>query len=88
MIRGIQFYSGLLSLADIASEVNTPKSSANGFALIWYLNTDPTPTDVTDKKGVGVPHNPMWDGTTATLWTDGSSSPGPGSSSHGPHKHK
>jgi len=88
VIRGIQFYSGLLSLADIASEVNTPKSSANGFALIWYLNTDPTPTDVTDKKGVGVPHDPMWDGTTATLWTDGSSSPGPGSSSHGPHKHK
>jgi hypothetical protein len=77
IIRGIQIYSGLLSLTDIQSEINAPMSSAAGQSLIWYLNTDPRPTDVTDKKGIGTPHNPQWDGTTALLWTSGAASPPP-----------
>jgi len=72
IIRGIQIYSGLLSMADLQSEINSPKSTTAGQNLIWYLNLDPRPSDVTDKKGTGTPHNPSWDGTTASEWTDGS----------------
>ena len=61
VIRGIQMYSGLLSLADIQAEINTPQSTAAGQNLIWYLNPNPTPADVTDKSGKG--HHPSWDGS-------------------------
>jgi hypothetical protein len=69
IIRGIQIYSGLLSLAEIQSEIAAPRSTPNGRNFMWYLNTDPRPSDVTDKKGIGVPHNPSWSGTTALEWT-------------------
>jgi len=69
VIRGIQFYSGLLSLADAASEINAPMSTANGRSLIWYLNLNPRPSDTADKKGVGTPHNPNWRGVPANEWT-------------------
>jgi hypothetical protein len=68
IIRGIQIYSGLLSLAEIQSEIAAPKSTPNGWNFIWYLNTDPRPSDVTDKKSIGPPHNPSWSGTTAFEW--------------------
>lgn len=71
IIRGIQIYSARLSLNDILAEINNPQSTAAGQASIWYLNLDPRPTDVTDKKVGGTPHNPFWDGTTALEWTDG-----------------
>ena len=70
IIRGIQIYSGLLSMADLQAEINAPQSTTAGQNLIWYLNTDPRPSDVTDKKGTGTPHNPSWAGTTASEWTD------------------
>jgi hypothetical protein len=69
VIRGIQIYSGLLSVSDILSEINTPKSTSAGNSLMWYLNVNPRPSDVTDKKGVGTPHNPSWAGSTATEWS-------------------
>ncbi len=69
IIRGIQIYSGLLSLSDIQSEIVAPKSTPAGRSFIWYLNTDPRPKDVTDKKGMGIAHNPSWSGTTALEWT-------------------
>jgi hypothetical protein len=69
IIRGIQIYSGLLSVNDILSEINAPKSTTNGNSLIWYLNLDPRPSDVTDKKATGTPHNPAWSGTTAAEWS-------------------
>ena len=47
-----------------------PQSTAAGRSLIWYLNLDPRPSDVTDKKTAGAPHNPLWDGTTAREWSD------------------
>jgi hypothetical protein len=68
VIRGIQMYSGKLSLDDIKAEIAAPKSSTAGAGSIWYLNLDPRPTDVTDKKGIGTAHNPSWDGTTALEW--------------------
>lgn len=71
VIRGIQIYSSELSLADIVSEIALPQSSAAGNASIWYLNLNPTPTDVTDKKVGGTPHNPLWDGVPAQLFTSG-----------------
>jgi len=70
IIRGIQIYSGLLSLSDIQSEISAPQSSAAGQSLIWYLNLNPRPSDVTDKKTTGAPHNPAWAGTTAKEWSD------------------
>jgi hypothetical protein len=68
-IRGIQIYSSLLSVADITSEIASPKSTTAGAAAVWYLNTNPRPTDTLDKKGTGTAHNPSWDGTPATEWT-------------------
>jgi hypothetical protein len=70
IIRGIQIYSGLLSVDDIVDEIDAPQSTLAGRDLIWYLNLNPRPTDVTDKKGTGTPHNPSWDGTTALEWSD------------------
>jgi hypothetical protein len=69
IIRGIQIYTSYLSLADITAEIATPKSSTAGAASIWYLNVDPRPSDVTDKKASGTAHNPSWDGTTAFEWS-------------------
>jgi len=64
IIRGMQFYDALLSLADCTSEIASPGSARTP----WYLNLNPTPDDVTDKSGSG--HNPSWDGSDRpTLWT-------------------
>lgn len=68
IIRGIQLYSGLLSLANIQAEISAPQSTTSGQSLMWYLNLNPTPTDITDKSGRG--HNPAWNGTgRPTLYT-------------------
>jgi hypothetical protein len=69
IIRGIQIYSARLSLDDIQSEIDAPISTTAGKRYIWYLNRNPRPGDVTDKKGVGVPHNPSWSGTMSLEWT-------------------
>lgn len=60
-IRGFQFYQDDLSLSDIGTEIATPLSTGAGAASIWYLNINPTPTDITDKSGQG--HNPAWVGS-------------------------
>jgi hypothetical protein len=40
----------------------------NGMALPWYLNMNPSPSDISDKSGRG--NNPAWVGTERpTLWT-------------------
>lgn len=75
IIRGLQFYAGVLSVADLLSEIAAPKSTTAGQSLMWYLNLDPRPGDVTDKKGIGAPHNPSWDGTTALEWIGDVSAP-------------
>ncbi len=68
VIRGIQMYSGVLSVPDILSEIAAPMSTTAGKGYIWYLNLNPRPSDVADKKAVGTAHNPSWDGTTALEW--------------------
>ena len=75
IIRGIQIYSGLLPMADIQSEITAPKSTQAGQNLMWYLNLNPRPNDVTDKKVTGILHNPSWSGTTALEWADQAAPP-------------
>ena len=68
MLRGIQIYSANLSVADILSEVNAPLSTTAGTANVWYMNLNPTPTDISDKSGAG--HHPAWVGSERpSLWT-------------------
>ena len=61
VLRGIQIYNNRLSLNDIQSEIATPLSTTAGAAAIWYLNVNPTPSDISDKSGKG--HNPVWVGS-------------------------
>lgn len=69
VIRGIQIYAGLLTLAEIQAEISEPLSTQAGQDLIWYLNLNPRPSDVSDKKGIGLPNDPSWDGATALEWS-------------------
>ena len=69
ILRGIQVYSMNLSLVEIQSEITTPQSTAAGVTNIWYLNLNPTPTDISDKSGKG--HHPSWIGNLRpTLFTE------------------
>lgn len=64
-LRGIQVYSGALSLADIEA-LHVCETDAQVLAVcssrsitsLWYLNMNPTPDDITDKSGNG--RNPSW----------------------------
>jgi len=74
IIRGIQIYADDFSLADIASEIASPLSTAAGQASVFYINLNPTPTDVADDSGEG--NNPSWDGAgRPTQWSGGSPDP-------------
>jgi len=71
VLRGIQVYSAVLSTSDILGEAGAPLSTSAGAANIWYLNLNPTPTDISDKSGRG--HNPEWVGRERPgLWTGAS----------------
>ena len=68
ILRGVQIYSTALSLADIQAEAAMPLSTIVGQNNIWYMNTDPTPTDISDKSGIG--NHPEWVGSERPiLWT-------------------
>jgi hypothetical protein len=68
VIRGIQIYSAQMSLADVLAESTMPLSTSAGIANVWYLNMNPTPTDISDKSGAG--HDPQWVGPERPLlWT-------------------
>ncbi len=60
VLRGIQIYAAKLTLTDILNEISSPTSTTAGTNSIWYLNLNPTPTDIADKSGKG--HNPEWVG--------------------------
>jgi len=69
--RGIKLFNAPLTISDIASEAasatNSPVTAA-GIASVWYMNENPTPTDITDKSGAG--HTPTWaNANRPTLWT-------------------
>src|SRR5262245_3549017 len=61
VLRGLQIYATKLTLSEIAAEIANPLSTGAGAASIWYLNMNPTPTDISDKSGAG--HNPSWVGS-------------------------
>lgn len=72
IIRGIQIYSTVKSFSDIqvlaACDTNAAVLASGVAANIYYLNMNPTPSDITDKSGAG--HNPAWHNSNRpTLWT-------------------
>lgn len=68
VLRGIQIYSVALSINDILAELAGPRSTADGASHMWYMNLDPTPSDVADKSGAG--HHPAWVGPERPqLWS-------------------
>jgi hypothetical protein len=68
ILRGIQTYSTPLTVSDMVAEVNAPLSTSAGATNVWYLNLNPTPSDISDKSGRG--HHPAWAGTgRPLLWT-------------------
>lgn len=63
LMRGLQFYDAELSDADVNAEIASPGSVRTP----WYLNLNPTPSDVQDKSGNG--HHPVWvDANRPGLW--------------------
>lgn len=59
--RFFKMFDAALTISDIATEAAYEGNSAvtaAGIASVWYMNINPTPTDVTDKSGEG--HNPGW----------------------------
>lgn len=69
ILRGIQVYRSTLSLSDILTESEQPLSTSPGASNIWYMNLNPTPTDISDKSGAG--HNPSWVGSERPqLWRE------------------
>ena len=68
VIRSIAVYANTLSVADTLTEASTPLSTSAGISSVWYLNQNPTPSDISDKSGAG--HNPSWVGSgRPQLWT-------------------
>ena len=64
VMRGFQFYDRQLTPSQIAQEIAVPGSVFQP----WYLNLNPTPTDIFDKSGNR--HDPSWVGNLRpTLWT-------------------
>jgi hypothetical protein len=64
ILRGFQFYDVVLTPSQIAQEIASPGSVRTP----WYLNLNPTPSDVTDKSGNG--HSPAWVGPGRPgVWT-------------------
>lgn len=66
--RGIRIFdtsaSGTFSLTEMQDEATAAWESTNapatakGITGVWYINDDPTPSDITDKSGEG--HDPDW----------------------------
>jgi hypothetical protein len=72
IIRGLQFYDALLGSADDATIANTTAianelASPGSSRTPWYLNLNPTPSDVTDKSGSG--NHPSFPASAPSLWT-------------------
>jgi hypothetical protein len=69
ILRGIQVYTARLTVAEILGEATSPLSTPAGGRCAWYVNINPTPTDIADKSGRG--HNPEWVGPERpSLWVE------------------
>lgn len=60
--RGIQIYEAAKSAAQCSAlaalETNAQTLASSDNANLWFLNMNPTPSDITDKSGAG--HSPSW----------------------------
>lgn len=71
VLRGIKIFSKGISESDTLAESATDAlATSEGTANIWYLNSNPTPADISDKSGRG--HHPVWaqPANRAALWTE------------------
>jgi hypothetical protein len=73
LFRGLQIYSSTLSLADLLTEAGNDGTNlaqtAAGRAALWYMNQNPTPSDIADKSGAG--HHPAWrSANRPRLWSE------------------
>jgi hypothetical protein len=69
--RGFAAFSAALTAAEcqteLASDSDSPQTAA-GISSVWYINKNPTPSDVSDKSGSG--HSPSYaNANRPTLWT-------------------
>ena len=60
VIRGIQIYSDTLPLGVVMAESSMPLTTPEGQSAVWYINLDPTPSDLSDHSGNG--RIPEWVG--------------------------
>lgn len=71
MHRGWQQYAAVLTLPQILARIDLTTNASVVAAdpgSLWYVNLNPTPSDVQDKSGAG--HHPSWQNSNRpTLWT-------------------
>jgi hypothetical protein len=71
VLRGIKIFNKVLSESDMLAEAAADALVTNeGQANIWYMNINPTPSDISDKSGAG--HHPAWadPNNRASLWSE------------------
>lgn len=75
VIRGIKIFNKVLSeAATLAEAASDALVTSEGQANIWYMNINPTPSDISDKSGKG--HNPSWASSVRpSLYSDSDSRP-------------
>jgi len=73
LLRHIKIFNKKLSQADILAEAASENlATSEGTANVWYMNINPTPSDITDKSGKG--HHFAWaNSNRASLWTGSTS---------------
>ncbi len=70
VLRGVKIFNKSLSESDVLAEAASDSlATGEGIANIWYMNINPTPSDISDKSGKG--HHPAWadSNNKASLWT-------------------
>jgi hypothetical protein len=71
VLRGIKIFNKVLSEGDVLAEAASDALvTGQGTANVWYMNINPTPSDISDKSGRG--HHPVWaePSNRAALWTE------------------
>jgi len=70
VLRGIKIFDKSLSESDLLAEAGADSLvTSEGQAHVWYMNINPTPTDISDKSGKG--HHPVWGSSTRPLLWNG-----------------
>ncbi len=73
VLRGIKIIAKSLSESDLVAEAASDSLvTSDGVNNVWYMNINPTPSDIADKSGKG--HNPTWASSTRPSLYSGTSS--------------